>query len=565
MTTREPNGVPVGSRAPAPGRFAAASMRARALTSALHGDLALPMLLLAVLVAANLVRPLMPIDETRYAAVAWEMWIHGDFLVPRLDGLPYAHKPPLLFWLMHAGWSVFGVNAWWPRLISPLFTAGTLALLALLARDLWPTRPATAAMAPLLLVGATLPAVFATALMFDAMLAFFVTLGWLGLVRAGRAATPTGFVLLAVALAGALLAKGPVALVHLLPPMVLAPWWLRQPARSWAGWAAGCTAALGVGTAVVLAWAVPAALAGGEAYRAAIFWRQSAGRVLDSFAHAAPWWLHLAGLPVVLAPWLPWAAWWQGLRRLSGRDDGLRLLVVLGLPAFLFFSAISGKRWQYLLPELGVAALLAARAVDGQTPTRWSRLGPVLCLGSAGALVLVAGLGAFGAGLGIGADTTPLRASGVAVVACALALILPRAGSPLAETRRLAGAAVVSLAALILGLSAALREPYDVQAVATELARFEAEARPVAINIASHGQWTFAGRLHRPLAEIRSEDTLPWLSRHPAGRVLFVHRGDAELPRGVDVVLRQRWRGRWIAILATPAALEAGTRRGTPP
>ena len=47
----------------------------------------------------GLARPLMPVDETRYAAVAWEMWTRGDFIVPRLDGLPYDHKPPLLFWL----------------------------------------------------------------------------------------------------------------------------------------------------------------------------------------------------------------------------------------------------------------------------------------------------------------------------------------------------------------------------------------------------------------------------------------------------------------------------------
>ena len=53
-----------------------------------------------LLIAVNLaIRPLMPIDETRYVSVAWEMWTRGDFLVPYLNGEAYSHKPPLLFWM----------------------------------------------------------------------------------------------------------------------------------------------------------------------------------------------------------------------------------------------------------------------------------------------------------------------------------------------------------------------------------------------------------------------------------------------------------------------------------
>ena len=67
---------------------------------------------LAVLVALNF-RPPLPVDETRYLAVAWDMWREGHYLVPHLNGDPYSHKPPMLFWLMTAGWHLFGVNDWW--------------------------------------------------------------------------------------------------------------------------------------------------------------------------------------------------------------------------------------------------------------------------------------------------------------------------------------------------------------------------------------------------------------------------------------------------------------------
>lgn len=55
-----------------------------------------------------LTRPILPIDETRYIAVAWEMWVRGDYLVPDLNNIAYSHKPPLLFWLMQLSWFLFG-------------------------------------------------------------------------------------------------------------------------------------------------------------------------------------------------------------------------------------------------------------------------------------------------------------------------------------------------------------------------------------------------------------------------------------------------------------------------
>jgi 4-amino-4-deoxy-L-arabinose transferase-like glycosyltransferase len=69
-----------------------------------------------LVVVALTVRPLLPVDETRYLSVAWEMWLRHDWLVPHLNGSPYPDKPPLLFWGILLGWRVFGVNVWWPRL-----------------------------------------------------------------------------------------------------------------------------------------------------------------------------------------------------------------------------------------------------------------------------------------------------------------------------------------------------------------------------------------------------------------------------------------------------------------
>lgn len=64
--------------------------------------------------------PLLPVDETRYLSVAWEMWLRHEWLVPHLNGALYTDKPPLLFWLVHLGWAVAGVNDVWPRAVCGL-------------------------------------------------------------------------------------------------------------------------------------------------------------------------------------------------------------------------------------------------------------------------------------------------------------------------------------------------------------------------------------------------------------------------------------------------------------
>ena len=140
------------------------------------------------------------------------------------------------------------------------------------------------------------------------------------------------------------------------------------------------------GAALILAWAIPAAWAGGEAYRNAIFWGQTAHRMVDSFAHRAPAWFYLAWLPLMLAPWLLWPRWWRNWRALPGalrQDSGLRLALLGTLFCLAFFSFVSGKRVHYLLPEFTLFALLAARAlaassVGCRAAVRW-RCWPPRC------------------------------------------------------------------------------------------------------------------------------------------------------------------------------------------
>ena len=72
--------------------------------------------------------PLVGPDEPRYAQVAREMFIRGDLITPTLGGRTWFEKPALLYWLMIAGYKLFGVNEFAAR-----FGPAACGLLTILA------------------------------------------------------------------------------------------------------------------------------------------------------------------------------------------------------------------------------------------------------------------------------------------------------------------------------------------------------------------------------------------------------------------------------------------------
>ena len=232
-------------------------------------------------VAAIWLRPLWPVDETRYAAVAWEMWLRGDFLVPWVNGEPYSHKPPLLFWLIHLGWGAFGVNDWWPRLVAPLCALASVPLMLRLARLLWPEAAEAHACALWVLFGTLLFAGFVTLTLFDLLLMLCVMAAMIGVLELARGARGAGLLWLGAGIGLGVLAKGPVVLLQVLPAALIAPWWAPGLKGKLGQWYLDLLLGVLLGAAIALAWALPAAWSGGEEYRRAIFWGQTAGRVSE--------------------------------------------------------------------------------------------------------------------------------------------------------------------------------------------------------------------------------------------------------------------------------------------
>ena len=506
------------------------------------------LILVALPVIASLsVLTLMPVDETRYAGVALEMWQSGEWLVPVNNGEFYSHKPPLLFWLMQLGWWLTGVGITWPRVMTALFSLVSLGLTAQLARQLWPNRPGIAPLAAAIVAGSLLWCLWIPAIMFDGVLSCWVLVGMVGIAsqidRPGHTAGP---VLLALAIGLGLLTKGPVIVLHLLPPALLMPAVLSNRSVGWRECRSSVLALIG-GIGLALLWAIPAALHGGPDYTRAIFWGQSAGRMVDSFAHAQPVWWYLAGLPLVLFPWSIWLPVWRAIPTLrrSG-DQGTRLILAWLLPVFVSLSLISGKQFHYLLPLLPAFGLLLARILDQRQPRR-SRADAVpvaLVLLTAAVLTGWASTHPDPRWPGWVADI-PLWTPVGLVLLAGIALIPAR----WLIDRAMIQATVTALLLVVVavGIARPALPWYDLTPAATVVASAQRANRPVAHVGNYHNRLRFLGRLEQPVAVIGKSERTAWACAHPDG--LLIDYGNRSGDSPIPAVLEQPFRGRWLRIV----------------
>src|SRR5260221_9864642 len=210
------------------------------MLTSLFRDWRLPWLLLLLPVALFL--PALPIDETRYLSIAWEMHFSRDFLALHLNGAPYSDKGPLLFWLINLSWLPFGTQVWTVRLGILAASFCSLVLFERLALRLMPDDAPNprelATRAAMILGGIVYFALFSSAIMFDVVLTTFVLVALHGLADLDARRWSRGIALSALGFGLGLLTKGPAVLLDAGLVALLAPWWSatarEQPGRWYA-------------------------------------------------------------------------------------------------------------------------------------------------------------------------------------------------------------------------------------------------------------------------------------------------------------------------------------------
>ncbi len=320
-------------------------------------------------------------DEARYAYVAREMHVNGDWFVMHLHGEPYPDKPPLMFWLMNAasiftGGEINGLSARLPSLL------GAILVLWATARLMERWRDGAAAWRAV--------AVLLTSFLFwttgdwgqiDMLLCGLVMMSLWCFITATDPGRSGRFAGAYVFLGLAMLAKGPVAL-----GIALALYIGVTLAAGEAGLLKRWHWAWGIPLACFfpLAWLGIAWLHGAPPeYFSAMLGQKSFGRVVADSGHARPFYYYLKSFPV---DFLPWTVFLPAAFCALEPGPLRRRLVTWALLVIGLFSLSVGKRNIYILAAWPGAAMIVAAGWDGlgglkprwQKITGWTAMGLVI-------------------------------------------------------------------------------------------------------------------------------------------------------------------------------------------
>jgi 4-amino-4-deoxy-L-arabinose transferase-like glycosyltransferase len=327
---------------------------------------------LALLLCAVWVEPagswLAEPDEARYAEIPREMLASGDFVTPRLNGVPYLEKPPLLYWANAASMRLFGLTPWAARLPTRLFGLGTVLTLLFGTAAIWGAPAGLAA--AILYLAAPLGFAFSRVNLTDAPLTFFFTLT-LFLARAmllRREAGRPSIILSALtglAATGGFLSKGLVAVV--LPGAILLLWCLATRRMRFLP-----SLLFGPALPVFLIAAAPwflLAESRNPGFLQFFFIHEHFQRFSTSVSQR-PGPIYYFVL-IFLAGFLPGIPFFfSSLKKAWRRDEPEALFFLLWFAVVLvFFSLSRSKLPPYLMPAVPAAAALAARALFGGRPT----------------------------------------------------------------------------------------------------------------------------------------------------------------------------------------------------
>jgi 4-amino-4-deoxy-L-arabinose transferase-like glycosyltransferase len=327
-------------------------------------------LLAAVFIVFSLLvlnlRTLIPPDEGRYAEMAREMLLSGDWVTTRLNGIKYFEKPPLHTWMSAVSFALFGIGDWQARLWNGVCGIVGVLMVSYTGRRVFGGR---AGLYAALVLGSTL--FWAAASQFNSLdlpVAATMALALCALLIAQQDVADTAqrrrwMLVCWAAMALSLLAKGLIGIV--LPGGVLFIYALVSGDRGIWRRLHPVTGLL-VFLLLALPWFLLVAARNPEQPQFFFIHEHWDRFFLKTHHRDGPWYYFLMLLLPATMPWLATlpASLAAARKRVEGRFQPPRLLLVWTIFILVFFSYSSSKLPGYMLPVFPAMALLAGVYLD---------------------------------------------------------------------------------------------------------------------------------------------------------------------------------------------------------
>ena len=307
-------------------------------------------------------------DEPRYAEIAREMFVTGDYITPTLCGCPWFEKPALYYWIGAISYRLFGVGEFAARFPSGL--AATLTMVAVYLAIRQTGSRQWARFSGLSLATSGIMIAYSHAATPDMLLTMAMSVAILSVYRAAQSSGGREVLYLAVGgafLALSFLAKGLVGVVLICAILVI---FLVITGRvrflSWRAVLAGAAVFLLFSSA----WYLPVIWRHGWQFVDEFFLQHHLRRYVSNvYGHPQPFYFFAVIAFLGVVPWsfllIPAVARLRSLRPREHEGDALFALawIWLGLP-LVFFSLSGSKLPGYILPVFPALSFLIGAEIE---------------------------------------------------------------------------------------------------------------------------------------------------------------------------------------------------------